>query len=60
MWNEDWPIYQASIRNSLLIKPLEREHTVIIVKGKAISLQAWTGREDSRSLRLTDFKTIDT
>ena len=27
-------------------------------KGKAISLQAWTGPEDSRKLRLPDFKTI--
>jgi hypothetical protein len=25
-------------------------------KGKAISLQAWTGPEVSRRLRLTDFK----
>jgi len=24
-------------------------------KGKAVPLQAWTGPEDSRSLRLTDF-----
>jgi ribonuclease HI len=28
-------------------------------EGKAIPLQAWTGLEDSRSLRLPDFKTID-
>jgi hypothetical protein len=28
--------------------------------GKAIPLQAWTGPEDSRRLRLTDFKTIGT
>jgi hypothetical protein len=27
-------------------------------KGKAIPLQAWTGPEDSRRLRLPDFKTI--
>jgi len=31
-----------------------------IVKGKAIPLQAWTGREGSRRLRLPDFKTIGT
>jgi len=30
------------------------------VKGKAIPLQAWTGPEGSRRLRLPDFKTIDT
>jgi hypothetical protein len=32
----------------------------VIVKGKAIPLQALTGPEGSRSLRLTDFKTIGT
>jgi len=31
---------------------------VAAVKGKAIPLQAWTGPEDSRRLRLPDFKTI--
>jgi hypothetical protein len=30
------------------------------VKGKAIPLQAWTGPEGSRILRLQDFKTIGT
>jgi len=30
------------------------------VKGKAIPLQAWTGPEGSRSLRLPDFKTVGT
>jgi hypothetical protein len=30
------------------------------VKGKAIPLQAWTGPEGSRSLRLPDFKTFRT
>jgi hypothetical protein len=30
------------------------------LKGKAIELQAWTGPEVSRRLRLPDFKTIDT
>jgi hypothetical protein len=29
-------------------------------KGKAIPLQAWTGPEGSKSLRLPDFKTIGT
>jgi hypothetical protein len=32
----------------------------VLLKGKAIPLQAWTGPEDSRRLRLPDFKTIDT
>jgi hypothetical protein len=30
------------------------------VKGKAVPLQAWAGPEDSRRLRLPDFKTIVT
>jgi hypothetical protein len=30
------------------------------VKGKAIPLQAWTGPEGSRRLRVPDFKTIGT
>ena len=29
-------------------------------KGKAIPLQAWTGPEGSRRVRLPDFKTIGT
>jgi hypothetical protein len=29
-------------------------------KGKGIPLQAWTGLESSRRLRLPDFKTIGT
>jgi len=29
-------------------------------KGKAIPLQAWTGPEGSRGLRLTDFKIVGT
>jgi len=29
-------------------------------KGKAVPLQAWTGPEGSRRLRLSDFKTIST
>jgi hypothetical protein len=29
-------------------------------KGKAIPVQAWTGSEGSRRLRLPDFKTIGT
>jgi hypothetical protein len=29
-------------------------------KGKAIPLQAWTGPEDSKRLRLPDLKTIGT
>ena len=35
-------------------------HSVCVIKGKAIPLQAWTSPEDSRRLRLSDFKTIGT
>jgi len=31
-----------------------------VIKGKAIPLQAWTGPEGSRRLRLPDFKTDGT
>jgi len=31
-----------------------------LVKGKAIPVQAWTGPEGSRRLRLPDFKTVAT
>ena len=34
--------------------------TVDQIKGKAIPLQAWSGPEGSRRLRLPDFKTIGT
>jgi len=30
------------------------------VKGKAIPVQAWTGPEGSRRLRIPDFKTVST
>jgi hypothetical protein len=43
---------------------LEKSHKILInkckKKSKAIPLQAWTGPEGSRRLRLTDFKTIGT
>ena len=34
--------------------------TLRLLKAKAIPLQAWTGPEGSRRLRLPDFKTIGT
>jgi hypothetical protein len=33
---------------------------VVLLKDKAISLQAWTGSEDSRRLKLQDFKAVGT
>jgi hypothetical protein len=48
-------------RKSLsLSRSLSLSLYIYIYKGKAILLQAWTGPEDSRRLRLPDFKTIDT
>jgi hypothetical protein len=44
---------------NFLIKT-EGSHSKGKGKGKAIQLQAWKGPEDSRSLRLPDFKTIGT
>jgi hypothetical protein len=41
-------------------KPLLLRHEVDAIKGKAIPLQALTGPEGSRRLRLPDFKTIGT
>jgi len=38
----------------------ECEELQVSKKGKAIPLQAWTGPEGSRRLRLPDFKTIGT
>ena len=38
----------------------ERVLLNVIGKGKAIPLQAWTGPEGSRRLRLPDFRTIGT
>jgi len=32
----------------------------LLLKGKAIPLQTWTGSKGSKSLRLPDFKTIGT
>ena len=39
---------------------LRQRRNTVIIKGKAIPLQAWTGPEGSRRLRFPDFKTIGT
>jgi hypothetical protein len=38
----------------------ESNKVITTVKSKAIPLQAWTGPEGSKRLRLPDFKTIGT
>jgi len=39
---------------------LQGQRVKVKGKGKAIPLQAWTGPEGSRRLKLPDFVTIDT
>jgi hypothetical protein len=36
------------------------KQAALYIKGKAIPLQAWTGTEGSRRMRIPDFKIIDT
>jgi hypothetical protein len=55
----------ADSSNCLVAKRVKHWSTELLIqrgkgKGKAIPLQAWTGREGSRRLRLPDFKTIGT
>jgi hypothetical protein len=42
------------------IKMIRNSYRTVLSKGKAIPIQAWTGPEGSRRLRLPDFKTIGT
>jgi len=46
-------VHNVFVPHRLAVTPLE-------LRGKAVLLQAWTGPEGSRSLRLPDFKTIGT
>ena len=39
------------------VKRFRRRYTLKTVKGKAVPLQAWSGPEGSRKLRLPDFMT---
>jgi len=51
----------SKVRNETHLWTLATLHVVgekVTVKGKAIPLQAWTGPEGSRRLRLPVFKTI--
>jgi hypothetical protein len=50
-----WWDFVLAYRQHLL---LTKHHTKQLSKGKAVPLQAWTGPEGSRRLRLSDFKTI--
>jgi hypothetical protein len=53
-------LYIDEISQAKLCCTLGRVADYLMVKGKAIPLQAWTGPEVSRRLRLLDFKTIGT
>ena len=45
----------------MLVKIVYCKWNIIAIgKGKAIPLQAWTGPEGTRSLRLPYYKTVDT
>jgi len=48
------------VKPEVLTKMTEEYCLLGYVKGKAIPLQAWTGPEGSRRLRLPDFKTVGT
>ena len=54
----NWIVIEIRYFNGLCL--ICRSHYTYTVKGKAIPLQAWTGPEGSRWLRLPDFKTIGT
>jgi hypothetical protein len=54
-WGRDFPHLSRPA-----LGPHPASCTMGKVKGKAISLQAWTGPEGSRRLRLPDFKTVGT
>ena len=56
-------IYIYDISRLRVNEDRRREFLIFLMvkaKGKAIPLQAWTGPEGSRRLRLPDFKTFST
>ena len=61
---KNWSVTSTAIGRlqyqGLLDGPKYVSLSVTDVKGKAIPLQAWTGPEGSRRLRLPDFMTVGT
>jgi len=59
-----WSVVVCDLETSRMRKAITRvgsqRHSKRKDKGKAFPLQAWTGPEGSRRLRLPDFKTIGT
>jgi hypothetical protein len=55
-------VYQKQVDQRITLMLIFQKTTAMknYVRGKANPLQAWTGPEGSRSLRLPDFKTIGT
>jgi len=50
--------FKDVVKQQREINAIQRRHKTL--KDKAVPVQAWTGTEGSRSLRLPEFKTIDT
>jgi hypothetical protein len=57
-----WAVFKRQAINlrNCCIWLVDSIESTILIKSKAIPLQAWTGPEGSRRLRLSDFKTIGT
>jgi hypothetical protein len=55
-----YAVLGSAFKNTLYMQVRRASNGYGIVKGKAIPLQASTGPEGSRRLRLPDFKTIGT
>jgi len=53
-----YPISTCYVAHILLRHIITNAYTIYDVKVKEISIQAWTGPEGSRKLRIPDFKTI--
>jgi len=63
VWGSHLPLNGGSKILPNFVTFLTKLHTIIllkVIKGKAIPLQAYTGPEGSRRLRLPDFKTLGT
>ena len=60
-WTDNFTCFLLlSVTQTLYIPSIQLCHLDRAVKGKAIQLQAWTGHEGSRRLRIPDFKRIGT
>jgi hypothetical protein len=53
-------LYEAELIFYNVFLKFKQTEIILISKCKAIPLQAWTGCEGFRSLRLPDFKTVGT